>query len=53
MNLFVFLGVCDLFIIFEGKVGSDDVDGINMAYTVVADHIRSLSFAIADGLCPG
>ncbi|KAG5617498.1 hypothetical protein H5410_017322 [Solanum commersonii] len=38
---------------YSGKVGADDVDNIDMAYRVVADHIRTLSIAIADGSCPG
>ncbi|KAJ1728917.1 Alanine--tRNA ligase [Coemansia biformis] len=37
---------------YTGKVGAEDADGIDMAYRVIADHIRTLSFAIADGGVP-
>lgn len=38
---------------YSGLVGADDVDRKDMAYRVLADHIRTLSFAIADGSRPG
>lgn len=37
---------------YEGKFGEEDTDGIDTAYRVVADHVRTLSFAIADGGTP-
>jgi len=37
---------------YAGKIGSEDADYVDMAYRVVADHVRTLSFAIADGAVP-
>ena len=37
---------------YRGKFGAEDADGIDTAYRVVADHVRTLTFAISDGGVP-
>jgi alanyl-tRNA synthetase len=34
---------------YRGLVGADDVDGVDMAYRVLADHARTLTIALSDG----
>ncbi|XP_047413962.1 alanine--tRNA ligase, mitochondrial isoform X2 [Sciurus carolinensis] len=38
---------------YSGRVGAADEGHIDTAYRVVADHIRTLSVCIADGVAPG
>jgi alanyl-tRNA synthetase len=38
---------------YTDLIGADDTDGVDMAYRVVADHIRTLCFSISDGARPG
>ncbi|MGV6814431.1 MAG: alanine--tRNA ligase [Phycisphaerales bacterium] len=37
---------------YTGKLGDDDTDGVDEAYRVIGDHIRTLVFAITDGGMP-
>ena len=37
---------------YQGGFGAEDADGIDTAYRVVADHVRTLTFALSDGGVP-
>ncbi len=36
-----------------GTAGANDQERVDIAFRVIADHLRTLSFAIADGILPG
>jgi len=38
--------------VYQGRVGADDPDHVDMAYRVIADHIRTLTIALTDGATP-
>jgi len=38
---------------YRGQLGETDENNIDMSYRVVADHVRTASFAICDGASPG
>jgi alanyl-tRNA synthetase len=38
---------------YRGRFGSEDPDGVDTAYRVIADHARTLTFALTDGAMPG
>lgn len=38
--------------VYGGKIGDEDKDHVDMAYRVIADHIRTLTIALTDGATP-
>lgn len=38
--------------VYTGKIGAEDKDHSDMAYRVIADHIRTLTIALTDGATP-
>ncbi|KRT80774.1 tRNA synthetase [Oryctes borbonicus] len=38
--------------LYQGRVGNEDTEGIDMAYRVLADHARTLTIALSDGGTP-
>lgn len=37
---------------YQGRVGAEDTDGVDMAYRVLADHARTITISLADGGTP-
>lgn len=37
---------------YQGRIGAEDINGIDMAYRVLADHARTLTIALSDGGYP-
>ncbi|ODQ75523.1 hypothetical protein LIPSTDRAFT_102287 [Lipomyces starkeyi NRRL Y-11557] len=37
---------------YTGKFGEEDIDGLDTAYRIIADHVRTLTFALSDGGVP-
>ena len=35
--------------VYQGKLGDEDINGVDMAYRVLADHARTLTISLSDG----